>query len=409
MRSGDFLVRAGRLVTASDNYRTISDGAFVVYNGKIKDLGEYSYIIKDYGSIDVVDYSDYTVTPSLVDCHTHLLEYAPSAVYNTRNSASLMGGISLLLKALSSGVTCLGEQICGSPDSHLLKKDYYDATRDFPIEIVFSVSEISIGLWKIAHFSGITGTVALDKDTILSYDILSEMIKQSDYPGENIFINATPANLTENLVPRAGEVIFTQEELNRLVKMFHDRGKRIGCHVAGKEAIDMAIQAGFDVLHHGHGINGEQIQQVHDSNILMVATPLGGTHLKPNSPDNIAEIFEKGITVAVSSDGYLPPHNQAEWLSFEEDSLRGPESLMSLAAPAMKKLKGYRWDENNVLKLITLYPAVVLGRNKSIGSLEAGKDASFLAAKGIPGIEITNPEDILSVYYKGENVINKIR
>lgn len=409
MNSGDFLIRAERLVTASDSYGTISNGAFVVHKGKIKDLGEYSYIAEKYGNMDVVDYSNYTVTPSLVDCHTHLLEYAPSAVYNTKNSAGLMGGISLLLEALSSGVTCLGEQICGSPDSRLLKKDYYDATRDFPIDIVFSVSEISIGLRQIIHFTGITGAVLMDKDTILSYDILSEMIRQSDYPGENIFINATPANLTEKLVPRAGEIIFTQEELNRLVKMFHDRGKRIGCHVAGEEAIDMAIEAGFDVLHHGHGITEEQIRKVFENNILIVATPLGGTHLKPNSPDNIATMVEKGITVAVSSDGYLPPHSQAEWLSFDMDSLRGPESLMALAAPSMKKLKESGWNENDILKLITLYPAAVLGKDKCFGSLDVGKDASFLAAKGIPGIEITDPGDILSVYYKGENVINKIR
>jgi len=343
----------------------------------------------------------------LTVCHTHVLEYAPTSIYPVTKATHLMGAISLILKALSSGVTCLGEQICGHPDLDFAKNDYLEATKDLPIDIAFSVSSISIGLSNIAHFSGVTGSTAINAKMLLDDDVLDKTIEQSDYPGENIFINATPANLVDSLVPRAGEIIYTQVEINKIVNKFHEKGKKIGCHVAGEEAIDMAINAGFDVIHHGHGITEAQIQRTLDNNISVVATPLGGTHLKPNSPEEIVDLVKNGIIVAISTDGYLPPSTKAPWLTFTDNTLRGPESLMLLAHPAMTLLSESGWSENEILKLITLNPTIILIKDNYNGSLEIGKDANFLVSNGIPGLEITKSKDILQVFFRGEMVICK--
>lgn len=97
MKIHNFLVRAGKLVTVSKTYGTIIDGAVIVQDGKIIDIGEYSNLSGKYKNIKILDYKDYVVTPSLIDCHTHVLEYAPPSVYGVKNSAHIMGGISLLL------------------------------------------------------------------------------------------------------------------------------------------------------------------------------------------------------------------------------------------------------------------------------------------------------------------------
>lgn len=409
MKINNYLVRAGKLVTVSKAYGTIADGAFFVQDGIIKDIGEYSNLSSKYKNIKTLDYLDYVVTPSLVDCHTHVLEYAPPSVYCVKNSAHVMGGISLLLRALSSGVSALGEQVCGSPGSDLLKQDYVSATKNLPMDIVFSLSSISIGLNKIVHFTGVTGSSSIRAEMLLDDNILDELIEQSDYPGENIFINATPANLVDSLVPNAGKIIYTQQELNKIADKFHEKGKKIGCHVAGEEAINMAINAKFNVIHHGHGITKDFIQKVQANNICIVATPLGGTHMIPNSPDEIAELFKLGIITAISSDGYLPPSTKAPWLSFADNDLRGPESLMLLAHPAIKLLLESGHDENEILKLITLNPAAILNKDTLYGNLEIGKCANFLISNGIPGLEVTDQKDILEVYFAGDKVISKLQ
>ncbi|WFA08441.1 amidohydrolase family protein [Tissierella sp. Yu-01] len=407
MKKKEYLVRAGKLVTVSQHHRTLYDGSFVVKDGKIIEVGQYPIVREKYPDLNVLDYSDYIITPSLVDCHTHVLEYAPSALFPVTENTHLMGGIALILKALSSGVTGLGEQICGHPNTDFKKEDYLRLIERIPIDIAFSLSTISIGLPELVHFSGITGSSIIDKSMLIDADTIKGLIVGSDYPGENIFINATPANFEDEYVPRAGEIIYTQNELNIITEEFHRNNKKTGCHVGGEEAIDMAINANFDVIHHGHGISEEQIQRVLLNNIIIVATPLGGTHLAPNSPEDIVNLVNEGVTVAISTDGYLPPSKKAPWLRFLDKELKGPESLMLIAYPAMEKLRDEGWNENDALKLITLNPAKVLQRDDYYGNIEEGKAANFLVSNGIPGLEITNPDDILQVFFNGERIINK--
>lgn len=222
----NFIIKSKKLVTASDINKTIQNGAMVISNEVIKDIGTYDYIIEQYKELEVLDYSDYIITPSLVDCHTHVLEYAPTSIFPVTKSTHLMGGISLILKTLESGITSLGEQICGHPDSDFNRSDYLKSIKNFPIDIVFSICSITIGLENLVHFTGVTGSNPVSREMLVDDKILLQLINGSDYPGENIFINATPANLEDEYVPRAGEIVYTQEELNYIVKLFHDNGKK---------------------------------------------------------------------------------------------------------------------------------------------------------------------------------------
>ncbi len=407
MKIKDYLIRAGKLVTVNDKYKTIYDGSFVVIDGMINEVGDYSLLSEKYKRMEVLDFSDYIVTPSLVDCHTHVMEYAPSSIFPITESTHLMGSSTLILEALSSGITALGEQICGHPSVNYTKDDYLKVIKDLPIDVVFSLSTISIGLPELAHFSGITGSYTILKEMLLDESILKGLIENSEYPGENIFINATPANFEEAYVPRAGEIIYTQKELEHISSIFHSHNKRIGCHVGGEDAIQMAINAEFDVIHHAHGITIEQIKRVKEKNILIVATPLGGTHLPPNSPKEIVELVENGIEVSISTDGYLPPSKKAPWLKFLDNGIKGPESLMKIAHESMERLRHLGYDVNDILRLLTLNPAKVMGKDKQYGSIEAGKNANFLVANGIPGLDIVNQDDIIQVFYEGEKIISR--
>ena len=133
----------------------------------------------------------------------------------------------------------------------------------------------------------------------------------------------------------------------------------------------------------------------------------GGTHLKPNSPEEIEALVKEGIIIAIATDSYLPPDINLPWLNFEDDSPRGPEVLMEISNQGMLKLKDAGLDENEILSLITLNGAKVLGLEEKIGALKVGMKANFIASKGIPGLEITDIKDIIKVFYKGKCVIDK--
>lgn len=401
-----YLIRGKKLVTVS-KLGTIYDGAMVIKNGKIVEVGNWINLHNKYPGIEVIDCSDHVITPSLVDCHTHLLEFAPTSIYPITKETHFLAGRAILLHALSSGITALGEQICGHPLCDLSIDDYRDEVKDIPLDISFAATSISIGFEELAHFTSVTGSTAVSQNDLSNSRLVKEMAQQSDYPGENIFINATPANFKANEVPRAGEIIYAQSELEKIVAIYHQTGKQIGAHVAGEDAIKMTLDANLDVLHHAHGITNEQMNRVKEQNVKIVATPMGGTHLEPNSPENILNLVEKDIPVSLATDAYLPPYPNVSCLPFKDQELQGPDMLMLISQPSMQLLKENGFDENRILALLTANPADILGRGGQFGRLIEGMDANFLVADGVPGLEITNVERIRKVYSRGRMVIDR--
>lgn len=402
----NYMIRGKKIVTVS-HLGTLENGSMVIENGKIADIGSWERMKEQFPDLDVIDCSSYVITPSLVDCHTHLLEFAPTSLYPVTPDTHFFAGKAILFHALSSGITALGEQICGHPLCDFSKEDYQKCVQDLPLDVSFATTSISIGFENLAHFTSITQSRGVTQYD-LSDPVLVQMIAlESDYPGENIFINATPANFTEKEVPRAGEIIFTLEELERIVYIYHRLGKRMGAHVAGEEGIKLALDAGVDVLHHAHGITDDQIEKAAKQGVKIVATPMGGTHLQPNSPEEILKFIEKDIPVSISTDSYLPPYQGTSWLPFNDQTLKGPDVLMLIANPAMQLLKKHHYNENKILALLTDNPAKLLGKDDVFGRLEVGLEANFLVSEGVPGLEITEINKIKNIFYKGVKVIDR--
>lgn len=403
----DYIIKAEKIVTVS-TLGTIHNGALVIKDGIIHDIGLWHVIKPKYKeTTKIVDYGNLTISPGLVDCHTHLLEFAPTSLYPVTKETQSLAAKAILLKTLASGITALGEQICGSPMLHSNIDELKNSVRDFPLDISFATTSISIGLEPMLHFTSVTGSIAVERETLVQNNIIMSIAQHSEFAGENIFINATPANFTQDLIPNAGEIIYSQEELNTIVSIFHSMNQKIGTHVAGEQGIQMALNAQFDVLHHAHGITDEQIKQVANQNVQIVATPLGGTHLPPNTIDEVMKMNNANITVAISSDGYLPPHSNTVTFPKIMQGLIGPDSLMAIANPFLNELIQNGYNENEALALITLNPAKILEKDQLFGSLEIGKDANFLVTEGVPGLEVVDIEKIKAVYFRGEKMIQR--
>lgn len=400
------MVRGKKIVTVS-SLGTIENGAMIIKNGKIFYVDAYDRLRKQFSNLPVLDYSNYVITPSLVDCHTHLLEFAPTSLYPVTPETHFLAGKSILFRALSSGITALGEQICGHPLCDFSVLDYRKAVLDMPLDVSFATTSITIGFEKLVHFTSITQSRSVDKKELIDPTLVRMIAEESEYPGENIFINATPANFTEKEVPRAGEIIYALKELKEVAEIYHQLGKQIGAHVAGEVGIKLALEAGIDVLHHAHGITDQLVEKASQQRVKIVATPMGGTHLKPNSPEEILKLVENKISVSISTDAYLPPYLGTSWLPFQDQALRGPSVLMLIAQPSMQLLKKNNYEENEILALLTANPAEILGKGDQFGRLAQGMDANFIVAEGVPGLEITEADKISEVFYKGIKVINR--
>ena len=80
---------------------------------------------------------------------------------------------------------------------------------------------------------------------------------------------------------------------------------------------------------------------------------------------------------------------------------------MLLAHPSMNLLFKNGFDENICLSLLTSNPAKILGLENTVGKLDIGMSADFLVSDGIPGLDITDPNDISDVFINGKKLISR--
>ncbi len=190
-----------------------------------------------------------------------------------------------------------------------------------------------------------------------------------------------------------------QAEMDTLVDEAHRLGKKTAAHAHGAEGAKMAVRAGIDSIEHGSFLDDEALS-------LMKAR---GTHLVPtvmavefagrrprNYPPEIAakaraaaeaheaalwKAIQMGVKIALGTDSAVSPHGR-----------NGQEFGLLVAhgmAPAAALRAGTQVD------------SVLLGLDKELGTLEAGKASDVVAVPGNPLTDIHATERVSFVMKGG--------
>lgn len=393
----DLIVEDAVVMTVTNG--TLAEGGIAVKEGKIAVVGK-SHQLHQLPARERISAKGMFLCPGLVDCHTHLLEYATQGVHGAGRIGQFMAGVANVFNARKAGTVATGEHLLGHPVLTDSVEQFRRVGSLFPGYVCVASGFCVIGTENLLTLSSTRPGKVINIDELTDEDIRM-MAGNSDFPGESLFLNATVANLPREQAPRAGEICLSGEQIKHYVDIFHAENKKIGAHIEGSEALELFLEAGGDVVHHGHGLTERLAARMGRQNVALVATPHGGTSSRPNSPAEIAMAIRQGVKVAIASDAYLPKHPEAVWLKEPAGFEYGPEQLLTIAQPCLAYLRNLGHDENAILALITLHPAEILGLSHLLGSIEAGKDATFLLAKGIPGLDLVDFQDIQAVYIQG--------
>lgn len=193
---------------------------------------------------------------------------------------------------------------------------------------------------------------------------------------------------------------YTKEELCALVDEAHSWGLVVGVHAHAQPGINMAIEAGADIIYHAVLLDQKGIEQMVARKTWFVPT-LRVTCTRnitawPHRPwiqakleataiphrEGVRAALAAGVNIAAGCDG---PGSPFGWRSGE-----GPiHELGELAACGMSNLE--------VIKAATLGTATAYRINDRVGSLEPGKEADIVAVYG-------NPEDDLKEIRDQRNI-----
>ena len=398
------VVKAGRLRDVKSG-QMLRDQAIVIENDKIVSVGA----AKDANitGATVVDLSQATVLPGMIDAHTHLtmdpghFGYDGLAISTPREA--LIGAKNARITLLAGFTTVRNVGAGGYSDIAL--RDAVNAG-DIPGPRILASGPAL----------GITGGHC-DND-LLPYEFHStaegvadgveavqhkvrEVIK---YGADVIKICATGGVLSKGDDPNASQ--FTLEEMKAIVADAHRLGRKVAAHAHGAQGVQLASEAGVDSIEHGHLMDDASIATLKKNGTYIVPTLYLMDWNRENAdkahlPDflkakmamvsaqgakNLKRAFEAGVKVAMGTDAAVYPHG----LNAHELAVYVRLGMTPIQA----------------IRTTTLNAADLLGWSDKVGSIEPGKWADIVAVDGDPLSDVAALQQVKFVMKGGEVVKN---
>ncbi|HEU5411568.1 MAG TPA: amidohydrolase family protein [Candidatus Acidoferrales bacterium] len=363
--SGVTLIKNATIITIT--HGRIEHGSILIRDGKIADVGTN---VSAPADAKVIDASGMFVMPGIIDCHTHVA--VDGDVNEGSLSVSSMANIRDVLnpddvdiyRELAGGVV-IGNVLHGSANpiggqTIVIKLKYGAPPDDLPFP--GALPGIKFALGENVKHSNFGGPIPRYPETRMGVEetIRDAFTRAKAYQQAWSDYNRRKAAGEQNLIPPRRDV-----QLEPLVEVLE--GKRyIHCHSYVSDEILMLMRVarefGFKVRTFQHVLEGYKVADE------MVANGVGGSTFSDwwaykmeayeAIPYNAALMTDRGVIVSVNSD--------------DADEAR------HLNQEAAKSMKYGDLNENQALRLVTLNPAIQLGIDNRVGSIEQGKDADLV-------------------------------
>jgi imidazolonepropionase-like amidohydrolase len=361
------LIKNATILTITNG--TIEHGSILIRDGKIAEVGTN---LKAPANAKVIDASGQWVMPGIIDCHSHIAidgdvnegSVAVSSMVNIKDVLNpedpsvyldLAGGVTAA-NILHGSANPIGGQTV------VIKLRWGKPASELPFEGALPGIKFALGENPThANFDAPPGIPPRYPATRMGVE---DVIRQAftgaqEYKKKWDQYNLKRAAGEKNLIPPKRD-----EKLEPLVEVME--GKRyVHAHSYRADEILMLIRVGnefgFKVRTFQHVLEGYKIADE------IAASGAGGSTFSDwwaykveaydAIPYNAAMMTQHGVIVSVNSDD--------------------AEEARHLNQEAAKSIKFGGLNETEALKLVTLNPAIQLGIDNRVGSIETGKDADL--------------------------------
>jgi imidazolonepropionase-like amidohydrolase len=394
-------VRAGRLFDSKAG-RILTDQVVLIQGERITEVGPAAQVKIPAGA-QVIDLSQATVVPGLIDAHTHM--------FNTRRPDTTAETATLI--AVQNVQADLRAGFTAARDMSTHGNGYGD------IDIRNAINQ---GRIDGPRYQVSTRGIVWGQDPGASRfpqarpDPLASAVIRSPEEGRAAVRDQIQHGADWIKLYPAGGYSFTPEGkdvyqvtyplavLQAMIDETHQLGKKAGCHVYGGEGQRNAIVAGCDTIEHGFGLDQEQINMMAAKGLYYDPTLV--RYMEPYMDDTdarstggkyrIVPIFEKAARMAASTKGIKV------MMGSGADGSTYAHGTQGLDFEALVKHAGL--TPARAIQAATTINAEVLGWQDQIGSIEKGKYGDLIAVSGDPIADITELQRVKFVM-KGGNVI----
>ena len=391
-------VRAGRLFDSKTGLM-LTRQVVVLQGERITAVGSNAQV-KIPLDAQVIDLSQATVLPGLIDAHTHMFD---NRTPTGTAEQSMLVAISNVQTNLRAGFTAARDMSThGNGYADVLIRDAINEGRLDGSR--YQVSTLGI-VWGAQPPRPTAPDNPLASTVVRSVDDARTAVRAQVKGGAD-WIKLYPAG-AYSFTP-AGEVnyvvTYPLPVLQALVAETHRLGRKAGCHVYGGEGLDNAITAGCDTIEHAFGLSQPQAARMAQGGLYY--DPTLARYTIPAMDDNdarttggkfrIIPIFERAVAMAAATKGLKM------LVGSGVDSDPFPHGTQALEFEWLVKHAGM--SPARVIQAGTMNNAEMLGWRDQIGSIETGKYADLIAVSGDPLADITELQRVKFVM-KGGTIV----
>lgn len=395
------LIKAGRLVDGRS--ATVQPNVGILIEGeRIKAVGPLAQVQGQAPNARVIDLSQMTVLPGLIDAHTHLLlqgditsqEYEDQLLKQSIPYRAILAARNARI-ALEHGFTAIrdleteGAMYADVDVKLAINNGEIPGPRIFASTRAMAPTgmyPITTANWELELPHGVQPVDGVDNARLAVRQQVQHGADWIKYYSDRRYY-FTPDSVLHSWVN------FTDAEAKAIVDETHRLGRSAAAHAIGSDGIAAALRAGVNSIEHGDGLTDSLMEVMVRNNVYWVPTVTVGVHVLPRG-------------------GVWPALVNLERRAFGRALRRGVKIAMGT------DVGGFPWTEINQAKEFEYYvqygmtpmqaiqsgtsvAAALLGQEQNFGAIAPGLYADIIAVSGDPTRDITELQRVKFVMKGG--------